>query len=198
MGNSTNNKPQSNSIQEITAVVLSTNSIEIQIDENYQLNYTVLPQNAKDTEITWSSTDDAVASIDSAGIITGISKGQTNVIAECENGVYAVCSVTVIEKSAYDSLSSKEKKFVDLFVDTIDVFYNPNSVSIKYYHENPTGVWHITVSAHNQMGGFSEQDYTLDSSGNLTKPILGHVIIHDWENDCNLDLINQAIQEYIE
>lgn len=159
-----------------------------------------MPKDAEDVDISWRSTDEAVVSVDEAGIISGIGEGQTNVIAECENGIYEVCQITVTGKSAYDSLSNKEKEFVDLFVKNISLFYDPQSVTLKYYHHLKSGgieVWDITVSAHNQMGGFSEKDYTMDMSGNITEPILNHVIMPGWENECNLDLINDAIKEYV-
>lgn len=186
---------------EVSAIVLSTNSIEIKADEAFQLFYTVLPQNADNAKIVWSSANETVASVNEIGIITGINEGQTNIIAECENGVYEVCSVTVTGKSAYDSLSNKEKEFVDVFVANINVFYNPESVTIKYYYHgtfNTTGTWDITVSARNQMGGFSEKDYTIDRSGNITESILGHIQMPGWEDECDLDLINKAIKECID
>lgn len=203
---STNNKSDENSqtdakdTQDVSAIVLSTNSAEISVDETYQITYTALPKDVKDVTILWSSADESVATIDEAGIVSGISEGQTSIVAECENGVYAICSVTVTGKSAYDSLSNKEKEFVDLFVENINIFYDPESVTIKYYSQatlNSTGTWDITVSAHNQMGGFSEKDYTMDRSGTITEPILGHVIMPGWESECDLDLINAAIKERI-
>lgn len=194
------NNESEESVNSVTAIVLSTNSVEIEVDETYQLSYTILPQNADNQAITWSSADNTVASVNESGIISGISEGQTNIIVECKNGVYEVCSVTVTEKSAYDSLSDKEREFVDVFVGVINKFYDPESVTIKYYSHavlNTNGTWDITVSAHNQMGGFSEKDYIIDRSGNMTESILGHIQMPHWEDECNLDLINKAIQECI-
>lgn len=94
------NNESEESVNSVTAIVLSTNSVEIEVDETYQLSYTILPQNADNQAITWSSADNTVASVNESGIISGISEGQTNIIVECKNGVYEVCSVTVTEKSA--------------------------------------------------------------------------------------------------
>lgn len=181
---------------EISSIVLSTNVAEIQIGEEYLLSCVVLPETAKNTVIIWTSADENIAVVNDNGKIVGVSAGQTNIIASTENGVNDVCTITVKEISAYDSLSVRDKTFVDAFLKAIDDFNNPSTVTIKYIHYSSTvNKWDITVTAQNQMGGNSQQDLVLDENGNLEKPILNHVQAPN--ESFNLELINKAIQEKI-
>ena len=58
---------------------------------------TVNPSNASDRSITWSSTDDSIASVDNTGRVTAKSKGKATitVTANDGSGVFASCSVEV-------------------------------------------------------------------------------------------------------
>jgi len=59
---------------------------------------TVSPDNANDKTYIWSSSDDAIASVDSSGKVTAKSKGTTTIKATANDGSgsYATCSVAVI------------------------------------------------------------------------------------------------------
>ncbi len=83
--------------REVTAIILSAETIEITAGDTYQMTYMVLPDGASDQTLTWKSTDEAKVIVDEAGVITAVAEGQANIIAYSENGVYATCKVTVKE-----------------------------------------------------------------------------------------------------
>ena len=58
---------------------------------------TVLPADATDKSVSWSSSSDAVATVDASGKVTAVSKGTATIKAEAKDGSgkYASCSVTV-------------------------------------------------------------------------------------------------------
>ena len=58
---------------------------------------TVLPADATDKSVSWSSSSDAVATVDASGQVTAVSKGTATIKAEAKDGggKYASCSVTV-------------------------------------------------------------------------------------------------------
>ena len=181
----------------VSAIVLSSNAIEIKVGESKILSYTTIPAEAEATNAGWESADSSVATVNANGQVTGISLGQTNIIISADGGVYATCSVTVVEPSAYEQLSAKERDFVDALLRNIDDFYNPSSVIVKYIykHSNDHG-WDITVAAQNKMGGYTEKDYDLSLAGELSIPILPHIDMPDAdEQGYNLDLINAALSE---
>ena len=139
----------------ITGIVLSTNSAEIVVDEGFQLNYTLFPDNASDYGISWRSADESVADINSDGYILAVSPGQTTISASNESGIMATCSVTVKDRPAYERLSKDEKSFVDLALKHINQFKNPDSVVIKGVYKSTVDAsfdWLVAVSAQNGFG----------------------------------------------
>ena len=62
---------------------------------SFQLIYTVLPENADEKGITWSSDNPAVASVDQAGRITALADGSATITAEAADGSGAKKSFTL-------------------------------------------------------------------------------------------------------
>ena len=63
--------------------------------DSYQINVTVLPENATNKTITWTSSDSAIASISQEGIITGLGSGQVEITAKAGD-IVATCVVMAI------------------------------------------------------------------------------------------------------
>ena len=61
-----------------------------------KLEASVLPANATNQEVVWSSSDETVAVVDNQGIVTPVAEGTAEVKAEAKDGgQYGVCQVTV-------------------------------------------------------------------------------------------------------
>ena len=131
-------KPLETDTKEVTAIILSTESVEITIGNTYQITYTILPENALNQELEWKSTDEATVTVDDDGVVTAVGVGKANVIATCESGIYTTCTITVKAPSAYDKLDANEKELVDAFVTVVDHFYNLGSISLKYAYHHST------------------------------------------------------------
>lgn len=80
----------------VETVELDKESAEIFVGESVQLSATVLPADAADPAVSWSSSYPGVASVDDNGLVSGISAGVAVITAEA-GGVKAECSVTVKE-----------------------------------------------------------------------------------------------------
>ena len=63
--------------------------------DSYQINVTVLPENATNKTITWTSSDPSIASISPEGIITGLGSGQVEITAKAGD-IVATCVVMAI------------------------------------------------------------------------------------------------------
>lgn len=75
---------------------LNTDSILVIVGNSKLLTITVYPEKAEIEGITWRSSDDAVASVDSNGRVTGVSPGEVSVSVSTSDGLYSdVCTVTV-------------------------------------------------------------------------------------------------------
>lgn len=90
----------------IDVVSISLNASEATVLEENKIMFTaeILPKDATNKNITWTSSDEAIASIDSEGMLTGLKAGETTVTATTEDGnKTASCMVTVHKKQDADA-----------------------------------------------------------------------------------------------
>jgi len=81
----------------VTSVSLDQHELSLLPDEAKMLTATVLPDNATNKNITWTSSDDTVAIVDSTGLVTAVSAGSATITAaSAENPeIFDQCTVTV-------------------------------------------------------------------------------------------------------
>ncbi len=81
----------------VTSIVLSETSITLQPDETKRLTATVLPSDAANPAVTWSSSDENVAAVISNGLVVAIANGSCVVTCSATDGsgVKAECLVRV-------------------------------------------------------------------------------------------------------
>lgn len=79
-----------------TEVSISKTSINLQIGGSETLTATVTPADANNKNVTWSTSDATMATVDKNGKVTGIKAGNATITATTEDGgKTATCSVTV-------------------------------------------------------------------------------------------------------
>lgn len=83
----------------IESVELSDTALTLQPEETAQLTYTVAPEEALSDNITYTSSDEAVATVDAEGNVTAVANGTATITVDV-NGVAAECEVTVSTKAA--------------------------------------------------------------------------------------------------
>ena len=78
-------------------VSLNKTSIELDFKETNQerLTATIIPSNAVNKTITWSSSNPTIAYVDSNGLVIAKAFGATTITARTSNGKIATCKVTV-------------------------------------------------------------------------------------------------------
>ncbi|MDE7451835.1 MAG: Ig-like domain-containing protein, partial [Paramuribaculum sp.] len=74
--------------------------VELTEGESTTLKAIITPENATDKTVTWSSSNEAVATVSATGVVTGIKAGTATITASTANGLTATCTVTVKEKPA--------------------------------------------------------------------------------------------------
>ena len=85
---------------ESEAIEITIADIELVEGETSTLIVTITPENATDKSVTWSSSDETVASVDATGLVTALKAGTATITATTANGLTASCTVTVKAKSA--------------------------------------------------------------------------------------------------
>ncbi len=87
----------------IESITLNKKQITLEQGDTENLLATILPSNTTDSKnITWTSNNGAVASVNSNGIVTGIGKGTSIITAKTSNGKTATCTVTVNGEEVID------------------------------------------------------------------------------------------------
>ena len=79
----------------VKSVTLLSDEISLKVGDVYQLAAYTTPLDA-DYDMTWSSSNSAVASVSESGLVVGISVGQCEITVEA-GGKSALCSVSVTE-----------------------------------------------------------------------------------------------------
>ena len=91
------------------SVTLTSANLSIEKGQTYTFKATVLPENATEKNITWTSSDDKVATVDKNGKITTLKAGVAVIkAATTTDGVFATCTVNVKVKSTSITLNKKE------------------------------------------------------------------------------------------
>ena len=83
----------------IESVELSDTALTLQPEETAQLTYTIAPEEALADNITYTSSDETVATVDAEGNVTAVADGTATITVDV-NGVTAECEVTVATKAA--------------------------------------------------------------------------------------------------
>ena len=89
------------SIKEIptlsTSIALNQTTATLEVTETITLIATILPENATDKSVEWSSSDESVATIDANGLVTAVAVGEAIITVTTVDGsnLSATCKITV-------------------------------------------------------------------------------------------------------
>lgn len=115
----------------VTSVELDTTDVTIAAGDTIRLTATVLPADADNPQVTWTSGDESIATVSPAGLVTAVAAGQTTVTATAD-GMYAVATVTV-----YQPAQIGDYLYADGTWST-DLDTSKKAVAIVFYTGNPT------------------------------------------------------------
>ena len=80
----------------VESVTLDKTAATIEVEEALQLKATVLPMEAANKNVVWTSSNTAVATVSAEGVVTGLTVGTTTITATTEDGnKTATCAITV-------------------------------------------------------------------------------------------------------
>ena len=137
----------------VTGVTLSQDSMSLNKGDSEALTATVLPADATNKNVTWSSSDEAVATVSADGVVTACGAGEATITVTTEDGGFTdACRVTVTVPTTGVTLS---KDSVSLFAGDSEVL----TATVQ------------PADATNQEVAWSTSDdhvATVDASGNVT------------------------------
>jgi len=85
----------------VNTIYFNISTMQLDVNQTATLTYTIVPLNAGNQKVTWSSSNPSVAAVDTeTGLITGIAVGAATITVTTDDGDYkANCTVTVMAEN---------------------------------------------------------------------------------------------------
>ncbi len=118
------------------SITLDKTAIDLLKGNTDKLTAAVLPENASNKKVVWSSSDETIATVDQEGNVTAVKSGQADIIAKVDGtDLSATCKVIVTEKEPEPeptpgkailsiSLVDGKTKDYDLSMEEVNKFIN--------------------------------------------------------------------------
>ena len=152
----------------VDTVYFKNNTVELLVDDTMQLEAVVLPEDATNKEITWTSSDESVVTVTEDGYITAVGYGEAIVTAmaeKCLAGCYITVKEPVVDEKTEPtvtlSVQYKNSKFV--VTAQSDIGVNPDA----YYKEIKHGILYIPTTL------LGSRNLIVTTSGKTNKVING-------------------------
>ena len=100
-GGTLNGTPNGDVTYKVTSVSLSPSTLNLDVGSSETFTATITPSNATNKNVTWSSNNESVATVDASGVVTAVAPG-TAAITATADGKSATCTVTVTAKPSPD------------------------------------------------------------------------------------------------
>jgi len=101
-------------VVEVSAVSLNAEKSEIILGETMKLEGVVLPRNANDQSLTYSSSDESILSVSTDGVICGVSGGTAIITATSRNGLCSSVTLNVDASKTIDKLVVRSHRTNDV------------------------------------------------------------------------------------
>ena len=152
-------------VVEVESVSLNKSEMTLTEGESETLAATITPENAENKSITWSSNNEAVATVDVNGNVTAKSAGTAVITATSTNGKSAGCTVTVEKKQ----IPVTEVRLSESTVGIVEG--STYKLTATVLPENTTDSKNVSWSSNNEAVA------TVDANGNVTAKSAGTAVI---------------------
>ncbi len=97
-----------NAIPVTQITIPSGSAVSVQKGYSVKLPVSILPSNASDQALTWTSSDSQIATVDNTGAVKGLKVGEVEITTTAHNGVYATHMLHVTSPSTVLKLDQSE------------------------------------------------------------------------------------------
>lgn len=158
-------------IVEVNKVSLNKTSVELNVGETSDLVATVTPNDATNKNISWSSSDNNIATVEN-GKITAKNPGSVTIEARSNNNITATCKVNVISKVESISIDKDSYNLVKGKYLVISPVIKPANASNKEYtiiSDNENVVKIVDGKLYGENVGEATITYTTKDSNKTAK-----------------------------
>ena len=97
--NSNQCKPIPKPNNTITSINFTQENISIKKGSKQKLVLVIKPSSLSTSKLTWTSSDESIATVDSNGVVTGIKNGKVTITVTSSNGISSTCVVNVVDEA---------------------------------------------------------------------------------------------------
>ena len=80
----------------VTGVTVSPTNATIETSATQHLSVTISPANATNQNVTWSSSDNGIATVSASGLVTAVAKGSTTITVTTQDGGFTATSAITV------------------------------------------------------------------------------------------------------
>lgn len=141
----------------VTGVSVSPTTTDVPLNGTATITATVSPASATNKNVTWSSGNTSIATVDANGVVTGVSTGTTTITATTADGGYTASATVTVKAVAVTgvSLSASSNTVKVGKTVTVTPAFTPSNASNKNVTYTSSSE-HATVSASGVVTGVSE------------------------------------------
>jgi uncharacterized protein YjdB len=99
----------------VSGIELSALTTAIEINETTQVSETITPWNANDKTVSWSTSDENIATVDATGLVTGVAAGTATITATANDGSGVKGTIDITVRTLVTGIQ------LDALVTSIDV-----------------------------------------------------------------------------
>lgn len=171
-----------------TQITLSQEFAKLEVGSQLTLTATVLPEDATDKTVTWSTTNSAVASVDSQGNVIAIGPGECFITATCRDK-QATCHVVVVEHFINIQLDQHELLLLPNHIELLTPTVTPVSTDLAVTSTNPSVAAARLANGKIQVVGIAEGTTTIrvNSTDGYAEPDSCVVKVYTLRGDVNGD-----------
>ncbi len=174
---------------EAESIILNKNEIEIELPGDFQLTAEVLPNNATNKTLTWSSSDTSVVTVDQNGKVVARGVGEAVITVEGADGISAVCNVTVVND----------------YIEVEEIKLNKNEIEIELPGDFQLTAEVLPNNATNKTLTWSSSDTsvaTVDQNGKVVARGVGQAVISVIANNgksakCNVTVVPVPVDSIV-
>ncbi len=153
-------EPEKPTVPQIEKLVISTNKINVVVEETKKIEYRIEPTNGEIRSIKWDSEDPSIATIDENGTVKGIKEGSTVVSLNINDNLIGKITVKVKPKITGITLSSPTSLTLKVGgTSQISAVTNPKDSNVKITYKSNNS--HVTVNDSGKITAVSSGTSTI-------------------------------------